>query len=78
MSYNDLLGAHLSTAGGPSSVFARAEQVGATAVQIFTKSNKSYFAKALSEEEIIKFAELWKASSVAEVVTHAALSLIHI
>ncbi|MGD1997366.1 MAG: deoxyribonuclease IV, partial [Candidatus Dependentiae bacterium] len=72
MPHSDLLGAHLSTAGGPSSAFARAEKVGATAVQIFTKSNKSYFAKALSEEEITKFKENWKASNVREIVTHAA------
>lgn len=70
--HNNLLGAHLSTAGGPSSVFARAEKVGATAVQIFTKSNKSYFAKALSEEEIATFKEKWEASNVREIVTHAA------
>ena len=70
--HSDLLGAHLSTAGGPSSVFARAAQVGATAVQIFTKSNKSYFAKALSEEEITKFKENWKDSDVRCIVTHAA------
>lgn len=70
--YFDLLGAHLSTAGGPHSVFARAEQVGATAVQIFTKSNKSYFAKALTEEEIVNFAKEWETSSVREIVVHAA------
>ncbi len=66
------LGAHLSTAGGVFTVFDRAEQVGADAVQIFTKSNKSYRAKPLEESVITKFKYLQKASRVSCVVTHAA------
>ena len=68
----DLFGAHLSVSGGLSSVFVRAAQVGAHAVQIFTKSNKAYFAKALEQNEIAAFQVAWQASSVAVVVVHAA------
>ena len=68
----DLFGAHLSVAGGLEQVFTRAEHVGAHAVQIFTKSNKAYFAKPLSSEEIAQFTYAWKKSSVAVVVVHAA------
>jgi len=66
------LGAHLSAAGGPSSVFARAEAVGATAVQIFTKSNKSYFAKPLDEREIVRFKNERDRTGITQVVVHAA------
>ncbi|MDQ5890945.1 MAG: deoxyribonuclease [Candidatus Dependentiae bacterium] len=68
----DLFGAHLSIAGGLETVFKRAAVVGAHAVQIFTKSNKSYFAKPLVAGEITAFTEAWNQSGVAVVVTHAA------
>jgi len=68
----DLFGAHLSVAGGLEQVFPRAAQVGAHAVQIFTKSNKAYFAKPLSSDEIAQFAAVWKQSAVEAVVVHAA------
>jgi len=72
MQKKDFYGAHLSVAGGVASVFERATLVGAHAVQIFTKSNRSYFAKPLLAEEIRAFREARAASSVAVVVTHAA------
>lgn len=69
---NDLLGAHLSIAGGVHTVFPRAAETGCRTVQIFTKSNKAYFAKALAEEECERFKTAWKESDVQEIVTHAA------
>jgi len=68
----DLFGAHLSVAGGLEQVFSRASAVGAHAVQIFTKSNKAYFAKPLLNDEIAQFADAWRKSSVEVVVVHAA------
>jgi deoxyribonuclease-4 len=68
----DLFGAHLSSAGGPASIFKRATMVGAHSVQLFTKSNKSYFGSALSEEACSAFADEWAKSDVQSVVTHAA------
>ncbi len=68
----DLFGAHLSVAGGLPLVFARAAAVGAHAIQIFTKSNKSYFAAPLTAQECGAFAAAWQASTVQVVVTHAA------
>jgi len=67
-----ILGAHLSAAGGVHTVFERAEQVAADAVQIFTKSNKSYGAKQLEESIIADFKAAQRASHVSCVVTHAA------
>lgn len=72
MKNKPLIGAHLSISGGLVTVFDRAKLVGATAVQIFTKSNKSYFAPALQQSDIAAFAAAWHVSEVAVVVTHAA------
>jgi len=72
MKNKPLIGAHLSISGGLATVFDRAKCVGATAVQIFTKSNKSYFAPALQQSDITAFAVAWQASEVEVVVTHAA------
>lgn len=66
-----LLGAHLSTGGGVSTVFDRAREVGATAVQIFVKNNKAYTSPPISLEESRRFAAAWEASDVVTVVAHA-------
>jgi len=68
----DLFGAHLSVAGGLHTVFKRAAAVGAHAIQIFTKSNQSYFGKPITPAEQEAFTETWGKSDVAVVVTHAA------
>lgn len=70
--HNRHLGAHLSVAGGMHTVFARAKAVGATAVQVFTKSNKAYFAKPLTGEEVEAFKQKRAESGVAVIVAHAA------
>jgi deoxyribonuclease-4 len=50
-----VLGAHEGVAGGLSTAFARADQDGADAVQIFTKSSRGWAAKALEEDEVARF-----------------------
>jgi len=72
MAHARLLGAHLSIAGGIHTVFMRAAHVGARCVQIFTKNNKAYFAKKLTDTDIVLFKEAWDASDVGLVVAHAA------
>ncbi|HEX8296486.1 MAG TPA: deoxyribonuclease IV [Chthoniobacteraceae bacterium] len=42
----ELLGAHVSTAGGVDKAIERAATIGATAMQIFVKSNMQWFAPA--------------------------------
>ena len=46
-----LIGAHESTAGGLHEAFGRAVSDGAEAVQIFTKSNRMWAAKAIAPED---------------------------
>jgi len=45
------IGAHVSIAGGVSQAFARAEEYGASALQIFTKNARGWSAPPLSEPE---------------------------
>ena len=52
----DLLGAHMSIAGGVDKAIERALAVGCTAMQIFVKSNMQWFAPApLAEREVEAF-----------------------
>jgi len=67
----DLFGAHLSSAGGPATVFERVALVEANAVQFFSKSNQSYFAKPLSRTMIGAFEKARQKSDVAALVIHA-------
>lgn len=41
----DLLGAHVSTAGGISNAPTRGAEIGATAIQVFTKSLGGFVAE---------------------------------
>jgi len=65
-----LLGAHTSTAGGVSKAIDRAEKLGFTAIQIFTKNNNRWFSKPLEESEIIDFKSKLKKSNIKFVVSH--------
>lgn len=50
-----LLGAHISIAGGMEQAITRAESIGCTALQIFTKNNRQWNAHPLTTEEIETF-----------------------
>lgn len=50
-----LIGAHESIAGGVSQAFARAEEHGARALQIFTKNARGWSAPPLTEDERLAF-----------------------
>lgn len=67
-----LLGAHMSIAGGFSQSIIRGESIGCTAIQIFTKSNRQWYSKPPSPEEIQDFIATKKRSSVECVVAHAS------
>ncbi len=65
----------MSIAGGINKAIERGESIGCTAIQIFTKSNRQWHAKALSDEEIELFKQTWKKSSIKSVVAHASYLL---
>ncbi|MBD3273570.1 deoxyribonuclease IV [Candidatus Dependentiae bacterium] len=72
MKKNILLGAHVSISKGFDKAIEEGEKIGCTAIQIFTKSNRSWFAKKISDEEIENFKESLKNSQIKSVVAHAS------
>ena len=49
------LGAHISTAGGAYKAFARAGETGCETMLIFTKSNRQWKAKPLTDEDVAAY-----------------------
>lgn len=49
------LGAQVSTAGGLNKAFQRGDEIGCDSIMIFTKSNRQWKAKPLTEEDIDGF-----------------------
>ncbi len=68
------LGAQMSAAGGAYKAFERAEEVGAETVMIYTKSNRMWKAKPLSDKDVKKYHEVSAeyAGRVDPLVVHAA------
>ncbi len=67
-----LLGAHMSVAGGLDQAIVKGESIGCTTIQIFTKSNRQWFAKSLDDQDIIKFKTTLEQSIIKKVIVHAA------
>ena len=67
-----LLGAHMSIAGGLHRAVERAESVGCESLQVFLKNSNQWRARALTEEEVARFREAWRASGVRRVIAHNA------
>ncbi|UCG86629.1 MAG: deoxyribonuclease IV [Gemmatimonadota bacterium] len=66
----ELLGAHVSTAGGVASAPARGREIGATAIQIFTKTPNQWREPSLSAAEIARFKSELKRNKIGAVVAH--------
>jgi len=67
-----LLGAHISVAGGYHKAIERAISIGCTTVQIFTKSNRQWKAKPITDQEADLFKTTFEASGLHSVVVHAS------
>lgn len=65
-----LIGAHMSIAGGMAKAFSRGEEVGCTAIQVFTKNASRWQGKPLAEEEALTFRTTWEESSIGPVIAH--------
>jgi deoxyribonuclease IV len=66
-----LYGAHVSSAGGISSAIDRAEELGCTAVQVFTQSPRMWRPTAHTEEQVERFRARREEVQVESVVCHA-------
>ena len=51
------IGAHISSAGGVFKAFERAQDIGCETMLVFTKSNRQWKAKPLSEEDLEKYSQ---------------------
>jgi deoxyribonuclease-4 len=68
----DLLGAHMSIAGGLHRALERGSEAGCTVVQIFLKNQLQWTAKPYTQEEIRQFAAGWKATGIRTVFAHSS------
>jgi len=67
------LGAHISAAGGLHKAFARAEAVGCETMLVFTKSNRQWAAKPLTDQEIVQYRQAAaEYEQIAPVAVHAS------
>jgi len=66
----DLLGAHVSTAGGVGNAPARGAKIGATAIQLFTKTPNQWHDPELTATEVVKFKTELSRTSIRAVVAH--------
>jgi len=64
------VGAHMSISGGHHLAFARGEDVGCTAMQIFTKNANQWHAKPIANEQAELFRKARKESSIGPVIAH--------
>ena len=68
----DLLGAHMSIAGGLHRALERGREVGCSVVQIFLKNQLQWAAKPYTQEDIRQFAAAWKATGIRTVFAHSS------
>ncbi|PLX97323.1 MAG: deoxyribonuclease IV [Desulfuromonas sp.] len=65
-----LLGVHVSIAGGIEKAFARGEEIGCTAIQIFTRNASRWQAPPLKPEVVSAFRQARELSSIQYVAAH--------
>lgn len=65
-----LIGAHTSTAGGLENALIEGSEIGATTVQIFTRNQKRWNNKPISEEEAILFKEKRDEFGLQKIMSH--------
>ncbi|NJK79768.1 MAG: deoxyribonuclease IV [Chloroflexaceae bacterium] len=63
-------GAHMSISGGLAKAFGRGEQVGLETMQIFTKSERQWQAKPITDEEIAEYKAEQERTGIRPVVVH--------
>lgn len=66
------IGAHISVAGGLHKAFDRAKEVNCDSMLIFTKSNRQWKAKPLTEKDITAYTQAAEAHDIYPVAVHAS------
>lgn len=67
---DDLLGAHVSTRGGVATAPARGAAIGATAIQVFTKTPSQWREPELRDADTVAFRAGLAANGIRAVVSH--------
>ena len=67
---DDLLGAHVSTQGGVAQAPARGSAIGATAIQVFTKTPNQWREPMVRDADVAAFRSSLAASGIRAVVSH--------
>lgn len=65
-----LIGAHVSIAGGLEYAIPKGEQIGCTAIQIFTKNQVQWYTKPLSNHTVEQYQQALINSSIQSVIAH--------
>ncbi len=65
-----ILGAHQSIAGGYYRAVEHAAKVGCQCVQLFTKNNNQWRAKAITPDDVAKFQAALKQHQVTDPIAH--------
>src|SRR5580700_3823168 len=65
-----LIGAHTSAQGGAYRALLEGVAIGATTVQLFTRNQRQWAAKPLSQEEIALFQETLLATGLQKIMSH--------
>lgn len=65
-----LIGAHTSAQGGVHNALLEGAEIGATTVQLFTRNQKQWAAKPLSQEEIDLFKETLERTGLQKIMSH--------
>lgn len=68
---SDLLGAHMSIAGGLHLALERGRAVGCSAIQLFVKNQVQWTARPLTEEEVRLFKKAQRATGISLAFAHA-------
>lgn len=66
------LGAHESVAGGLYKAFDRIRSVGGESLQIFTRNQRQWKPKPLTETEVVDFRAAWEKNEGMKVASHAS------
>ncbi len=64
------IGAHVSISGSIDLAIGRGEELGCTAIQIFTKNANQWSGKPISPQSAEAFKTAWKASSIGPIIAH--------
>ncbi len=70
--YTDLLGAHISIAGGLESALDTAYKINATTLQLFTSSQLQWRGRVITKEEAKRFIDKKKKYNFSSLMSHAS------